>query len=215
MAMTLSARLAHAELVFTNTIYNGTNFTIQVSDPVSLPGTPFNAVTLRAVGKNGALPSTFDSDKSGVHGTGITASALHEIWPYDLDVLKTPTLDMGVPINQALDSHFLVHVNDLTIPAGKAPAEDRVLNHAYDSYGGFGTYLKGTFTDSTAVNSIWNFAYLVVPVGTTVNVDFEIGAAGKPSETVMRSFTVPEPSTIVLLSLGFVGFVVCRRRLSR
>jgi hypothetical protein len=214
-AAILSGQFARADLIYTD-IFTGSNFTIQVSNPVNIAGTALEAVTLRAVGKNGAIPNTFDSDKSGAHGTGIstTGSALHQIWPLDRSSLKTPTLDMDEedPFNQALDSHFLVYSANLI--SFIAPTEDRVTNHVYDSQGGFGTYLRGTLTDMSAVSSVWDFAYLVVPGGTTVNLDFEIGADGFESDTVSRSFVVPapEPNAIILLAVGVIGLLICRRR---
>jgi PEP-CTERM motif len=210
-AIVLSGGSARAELIFSN-VYTGTNFDIQASNPVSLAGTSLEAVTLRAVGKNGAQPDTFDSDKSGRHGTGITTAvdALNQIW--FANVVPTPTLTNVVaylsPTDQTLDTHFLVYDNNLTIPRGLSPSEDRD--------GNVGTYLKGTFTDDTAVSSTWDFAYLVVPNGTTVNLDFEIGAPNFSSETVSGSFTVvPEPSALLLLAMGVLGLLACRRRLGR
>ncbi len=204
----LSCQFAQADLIYTN-VFAGTNFDIQVSNPVSLPGTSLEAVTLRAVGENGALPNTFDSDKSGRHGTGITTAVgdLNQIW--FANVISTPTLTNVAylsPTDQTLDTHFLVYDNNLSIPAGLNPSED--LN------GGTGTFLKGTFTDITAASPSWDFAYLVVPNGTTVNLDFEIGAAGFASETVSGSFTVPEPSALVLLAVGALGLLIGRRRLA-
>ena len=215
-AVILPGRAAQAELIFTN-IYDGPNFTIQVSNPVELAGTTLEAVTLRAVGKNGALPNTFDSNKSGRGGTGITATALHEIWPYNSSLNKTPTLDMDSDpenqFNQALDTHFLVYSDNLATV--KSLSEDRVSNHQYDAWGGYGTYLKGTFTDLTATNSTWDFAYLVAPSGTRVSLDFEIGAAGFDSGTVSGSFVVPEPSSLILLTAGAFGLLAYRRRFGR
>ena len=52
-----------------------------------------------------------------------------------------------------------------------------------------------------------------MPTGTTVNLDFEIGAAGFASEAVSGSFAVPEPSAIVLLAVGILGLLACRRRI--
>jgi len=120
---------------------------------------------------------------------------------------------MLISINQTLDSHFLVY--NANLASIVAPNEDRVLNHLYDPWGGFGTFLKGTFTDLTAVNPTWDFAYLVMPQATTVHLDFEIGAAGFASETVSGSFSVAEPGTLVLLTLGALGLLVCRRRFVR
>jgi hypothetical protein len=200
-----SCQFAQADLVFTN-VYSGTDFAIQASEPVSLVGS-LEAVTLRAVGLNGAKPNTFDSDKSGKHGTGITTdtAALHQLWAFN--VLPTPTLTNAGYLSstdRALDTHFLAYDGNLYIPGGLAPSENNVAN--------VGTFLKGTFTDSTAVSSTWDFAYLVVPLGTPIHLDFEIGAPSFSSETVNCSFTVPEPSVFALLATGFIGLVVCRRR---
>jgi hypothetical protein len=206
MAVILSCRLAQADLIYTD-VFTGNDFTIQVSNAVTVAG-GLEAVTLRAVGKNGALPNTFDSSKDNTGGTGISATALHQVWPYD--ALATPTRDMSISITQTLDSHFLINTaNLLTVVA---PSEDRTLNHLYDPWGGFGTFMKGTFTDLTAVSSTWDFAYLVVPQGTTVHLDFAIGASGFDSENVSGSFTVPEPSSLGLLAASVIGLLICRRR---
>ena len=45
--------------------------------------------------------------------------------------------------------------------------------------------------------------------------DFEIGAPYFNSETVSGSFTVPEPSALVMLAIGILGLLACRRRLVR
>ena len=62
-----------------------------------------------------------------------------------MEGLKTPTLDVTVPINQTLDTHFLVlNANLVTI---NPLSENRpVTNHQYDVYGGYGTSLTGTFS---------------------------------------------------------------------
>jgi hypothetical protein len=215
----LSAGIARADLGFSD-FYVGTNFKIQISNFVALPGTQLEGVTLRAVGLNGAKPNTFDSTKSGRGGTGITTSTLHQIWSDDSSLGKTPTLDMNedYPFTQSLDTHFLVWNANLTT-VKTAPTENRPspANHLYDPWGGYGTYLRGAFSDTTALASTWDFAYLVVPRGTTVNLDFEIGAPYKTSETIGGSFlvNVPEPSTFVLLTMSLLGLLVCRRRFGR
>jgi hypothetical protein len=212
MAVALSGRAAQADMVFTD-VYHGTNFTIEASNPVDLVGT-LEAVTLRAIGLNGAKPNTFDGSKDNTGGTGITATSLFQIWPYDLAGLQTPTLDISIPINQTLDTHFLVLTANLVIV--NSPTENRpVTDHLYDSWGGYGTSLTGTFSLKSAANSTWDLAYLVAPRGTTVNLDFKIGAAGYASETVSGSFTVPEPSALILLIVGALGLLACRRRFAR
>jgi hypothetical protein len=205
----LSCRFAQADLVFTD-VYQGANFAIQASNPVSLTGT-LEAVTLRAVGRNGAKPNTFDSTIDDTGGTGITSTALHQIWPYDLEGLKTPTLDVTIPINQTLDSHFLVLNANLAI-VNMASENRPVTDHLYDAYGGYGTSMTGSFSLKSTASTTWDFAYLVVPQGTVVNLNFEIGAAGFTSEAVHRSFAVPEPSAFALLAMGMVGLLVCCRR---
>jgi len=215
MWIALSSPSAQADTIFTN-VFTGTNFDIQISNPVLVGGTPLEAVTLRALGKNGTVPNTFDSNKSGRGGTGITTAtnALYQDWEFN--AVKTPTLTLNVPgsINQALDSHFLVRTDDDYLIVVKAPDEDRVANHTYDSNGGFGTFLTGTFSDTTTSSSSWDFAYLVVPNNTTLHLDFEIGGSGVSSETVNSSFTValPEPSTLVLLGSSILGLLVYLRR---
>ena len=204
-------------MIFT-TIYTGTNFAFQVSNPVVVGSTSLEAVTLRAVGKNGAVPNTFDSDQGGT-GITTTTNALHQIWEFG--AVQTPTLTLNVPgsINQALDSHFLVNLSNLVIVHN--PSEDRVANPTYDPWGGFGTYLRGTFSILGTSSTSWDFAYLVVPSNTTVNFDFHIGGfipavpnnQSVSSDYVSGSFTVvPEPSTLVLLGSGILGLLVYRRR---
>ena len=203
-----SSQIVQAELIFT-TVFTGTNYDIQVSNPVDMGSESLMAVTLRAVGKNGAEPSTFDSDKSGLDGLGIytTTNALHQVW--EDGVVPTPTLTLlgyWGPIDQTLDTHFLVEDGNLSIPAGLDPEEDRAAS-------GYGTFLAGTFTDGAASGSAWDFAYLVVPSGTTVNLDFDIAAAYFDEETVSGSFVVvPEPGALVLLVMAAFGLLVFRRR---
>jgi hypothetical protein len=210
-AAVLWCEFAQADLVFSN-IYDGTNFTIQASNPVALTG-PLQAVTLRAVGKNGTLPNTFDGYKFDQTGTGITASGLYEVWKSD--DTATPTLTLAQKVNYVLDSHFLVL--DANVIMLNPADEDRndPPDHLYDPLGGMGSYLTGTFVLKVTQNATWDFAYLVVPVGATVNLDFEIGAADVDSETVNCSFGVPEPSTVVLLAVSVFGLLLYRRRLAR
>ena len=209
----MTERAARADLI----IYSSTNFDIEISNPIDVGTTPLKAVTLTAIGKNGALPNTFDSDKSGLGGTGITTvdntlqlvNALHQIWEGGLASTPTNTL-LGFwgPIPQNLDTHFLVNNGDIFIPPGLDPAEDISPPSAEHTWGGYGTFLTGTFTDITAVNSSWPFAYLVVPNMTLVNLDFEIGADMFDSETVSGSIMIPEPNALILLGMGGMWLLV-------
>lgn len=190
----------------------GTNFDIEVSTPIEVGITPLWAVTLTAVGKNGALPNTFDSDKSGAGGTGITTvgDLLHQVWEYG--TIATPTLTLlgdPTPISQEVDTHFLVETADIATMS--PPAENKPTPYTVeDSRGGFGNSLTGTFSLLAVEQPRWDFAYFVVPAGTEVFFDFEIGANGFDSETVGGSFVVPEPSTLLLLVLGALGLLYRR-----
>ncbi len=142
-------------------IYSGTNFEIIESSPIDVGVTPLKAVTLTAVGNGLAKPSVFDSSRSGSGGTGITTTgnALYQIWEGDVSPTPTKTL-LGYwgTIPQDLDTHFLVDKNNLSIPQGLDPSENRVdANHAENSWGGFGNSLTGTFSDSSATGSFLGF----------------------------------------------------------
>ncbi len=119
VVLSLISVSAQAELV-----YVGTNFDISVSSPVNVGVTPLKAVTLTAIGKDGALPDTFDSTKSGSGGTGITTASdlLHQVWEGGFS--QTPTLTLaGDPIPQHLDSHFLIETG-LYLPGVSPPDEN-------------------------------------------------------------------------------------------
>jgi hypothetical protein len=111
-----------------------------------------------------------------------------------------------------LDSHFLVNNSNLLVVAPLG--EDRVANPAYDPWGGFGSSLTGAFADRSAVGSAWDFAYLVVPDNTTVNLDFSIAAPGFSSETVGGSIVVaaPEPGIFLLAAIAAIGLLAYARR---
>jgi hypothetical protein len=192
-----------------DTIYTGTNFNIQVSTPVDVGTTPLKAITLTAIGKNGALPSAFG-------GTGISTigNALHQI--YEGNFVPTPTTTLIVPgsIPENLDTHFLVDTNNII--AITAPNENRnTLSAVENAFGGFGNVLNGVFTlKGTPTSSTWDMAYLVVPDGAQLNFNFSVSADGYSPELVNTSYTVPEPSAIALLAAGCIGllFPIRRRR---
>ncbi|HLA83327.1 MAG TPA: PEP-CTERM sorting domain-containing protein [Thermoguttaceae bacterium] len=199
-----------------NVIFVGTHFDIEASSPVDVGITPLRAITLTAVGKNGALPNTFDSTFSGVGGTGITTSSnrLHQVWEF-YGGLQTPTLTLAgdpTPVPQELDTHFLIRSNEYLLV--DALAEDITLGSPeLDTRDGFGSYLRGSFSLKGDLEQRWDFAYLVVKAGTEVFLDFEIGGVdavipGKGyANSVGGSFVVPEPSTLLLLILGVLGLL--------
>jgi hypothetical protein len=172
------------------TIYVGNSFDIEATFLVAI-SPELRAFTLQAVGKNGAQPRVFDSTKSGQGGTGITTadSRLHQVW--EGGFVPTPTLNLVAPasIPQSLDSHFLVDTSSLFIT--HLPAENRPLvDPALHPFAGYGSFLTGTFALVGPASSTWNFAYIVVPAGTKVDFNFELGAAGFASEPIMKSLTM-------------------------
>jgi len=171
-------------------IYSGTNLDVQATSLVA-PGGTLRAFTRSAVGKNGAQPRVFDSTKSGQGGTGITTTGnlLHQVW--EGGFVPTPTANLVVPgsIPQSIDTHFLVDTASLFI--AQLPAENRpLLAPSLHPFAGYGSFLTGAFALVGPANLTWNFAYIVVPVGTTVHFDFELGAAGFSSETVAAALAV-------------------------
>jgi hypothetical protein len=210
----LDAPLARAGIIF-----SGTTYDIVMSDPVDVGTTGIlKAVTLTAVGKDGYHPNAFDGFVNG--GTGITTATNKLFQIYQDGSLKTPTLTLDEdsdPIPLDMDTHFLI--TEGSYLAEKAPSETRgTLDTTEHLYGGYGNKLTGTFTLTGTPNDTWDFAYLVVPNLTTVNLNFVIAgnkSGATASDTVQRSFLVPEPGTFVLLALGLVGLVICRRRFAR
>lgn len=199
-----SAPLAQAGVVF-----SGTYFDIQASSPVNVGVTPLRAITLTVIGKAGYNPKGFDSVVDG--GTGITTvgNKLHQI--YQDGTEKTPTLTLDGdydPIPQDLDTHFLVSLS--SILATTAPSENRPTADTTEHvYGGFGYKLTGVFSLTGVANPNWDLAYLVVPNGTTVNLNFVLAGvrtAAPPacSESVHATFTVPEPTSLALLVAGLL-----------
>jgi hypothetical protein len=195
-------------------IYSGSNIDVQLSDPVDV-GTALKGITLTAIGKNGALPNSFDGTR--LLGTGITTTgdALHQIYEFNASPTPTTTLIVAGSIPQNLDTHFLVG-NDKIISI-TPPTENRDTPFTVENaFGGFGNSLNGVFSlKGTPTTSRWDFAYLVVPNGTQLNFKFSIGVLGLSTEMVNTSYTVvPEPSTIALFAIGCMGLLlpVWRRR---
>ncbi len=216
-ALALSAILyggyAQAEVV-----YSGTNFRIEESMPTDL-GTGLEAVTLTAIGQDPVSPynpNGFDSGTGSNVGIWTASNALHQLWEFG--VISTPTLTLSYSgsIDQNLDTHFLISTGQYA-SVSNPPSETK------EQGGDFGNSLTGTFSITSTVHPTWDFAYLVVPVGTQVNLNFTIaGVRGVnnvdvASEVVNTSFTVtPEPGTITMLCAGAAVLAVYlfRRRKS-
>ena len=168
-ALALSAILyggyARADIV-----YSGTDFRIEESLPTDL-GSGLEAVTLTAIGQdpvNPYNPNGFDSGTGSNVGIWTASNSLHQLWEYG-GFVSTPTLTLYVPgsIDQNLDTHFLISTGQYA-SVTNPPSETK------EQVGDFGNSLTGTFSINSTVNPTWAFAYLVVPVGTQVNLNFTI-----------------------------------------
>ncbi len=201
---TLCALIVLTGTAQAGTIWTGTNYQIDASAPAPV-GIALEAVTLTVVGLNGALPNAFDGISGGATGITTVGNELHQTWPGG--VAPTPTLDLLNVVTEPIDSHFLVLLAD--IAAVPAPSENRPVADATEhADGGFGSFLTGTFSLIGTPPATWDFAYLVVPSGTTFSLDFRVADGSVfayPFEQVQTSFTIPEPTTACLLVIGALG----------
>jgi Dockerin type I domain len=180
-------------MAIARSIYVGTNIDVVASNPVPV-GLALEAFTLTAEGLNGAIPNTFDSTNSGQGGTGITTVGdnLAQVWEFNASPTPTNTLIVPGDIPQQIDTHFLVDSG--AIFSAVAPQENRlVANPAENAYAGFGNALWGTFALPSQAAANWDFAYIVVPLNTTVNFDFQLAAPGFPAESINTSWTLSFP----------------------
>jgi hypothetical protein len=197
------------------TVWTGTNFRVDAS-AASPVGIDLYGVTLTAVGLNGALPNAFDGVTGG--GTGITTvgDLLAQVTEFVPLGSHTPTLDLQVAGNSIyypIDTHFLVEPP--AIAAIVAPSETVNIADATEApNAGYGDSLTGQFTLAGGAAATWDFAYIVVPAGTGIDLNFRLADGGgiHPFETVQASFAVPEPSTLALCLVGLLAWVTCGRR---
>lgn len=182
--------LATGTPAIATTLYTGTYISLVASNPQPV-GKSLVAFTLSAVGSSGAAPNTFDSTNSGAGGIGISTVGenLAQVWEFN--AVPTPTLNLNVPgdIPQSIDTHFLVDSNAIfsVVP----PQENRILaNPAEDPNAGFGDRLWGSFALPQQSSNTWNFAYVVVPLNTTVQFNFQLAAPGFAAESINTSWTL-------------------------
>ncbi|MEX2113485.1 MAG: PEP-CTERM sorting domain-containing protein [Pirellulales bacterium] len=200
------------------TIWTGANFRVDASAPVPV-GNALQGVTLTAIGLNGALPNAFDGVTGGATGITTAGNLLSQVYEFAPMGSPTPTLALIQPVLNAqfypIDSHFLV--DPPAIISTVAPNENQlVANNTEAPNAGYGNSLTGQFALSGAPAASWAFAYLAVPDGTTVNLNFRIADGGGQfaNELVETSLVVPEPSTMLLGGVGMLAWAALawRRR---
>ncbi len=199
------------------TIWTGTNFQIDVSAPVPV-GNALQGVTLTAIGLNGALPNSFDGVTGGATGITTAGNLLSQVFEFAPIVgSPTPTLALNQPVANAvyhpIDTHFLVEPP--AIISTVAPNENQLVADATEApNAGYGNSLTGQFALSGAPAASWAFAYVVVPAGTTVSLNFRVadGSGQFTNELVQTSFLVPEPSALVLCGIGMLAWAAVLRR---
>ena len=215
--LALVAGTANAE-----TLYSGTNFDVVRTTPVSV-GTAENLVsfTLSIVGKNGKLPSTFDSTNDGAQDAnqgGIIAAKMHQ--EYQTSGMGSPKIsptsefwsDNGVTPPD-WDSYFLIAESDdwspITAPGetvNLASSSQSALYAGYNFGCNFGDRLYGAFAKKGTAPSTLDLANICVPSGTALSFDFNVAASDGTTEYI------PEPATLTLLGLGGVLGLLRRKR---
>ena len=208
-----------------STVFSSTNLIVNMSAPVPV-GTALEGITLTAVGLNGFQPNSFDGNSNDINGhpmTGITTASgnlLYQVWSFNSTLAQTPTLAEQSSLSPGevpFDTHFLVGGSGPSIISIFPPTENRnTLDPSQDANGGFGNSLTATFVLQGSIMTSWDIAYVVVPAGTTLTLDFTVGDAGSghaqlPNVWVnTTALVVPEPGSASLLALGAIGLGLAR-----
>ena len=179
-------------------VFEGSNADLEITSPLSVGDGSENlrSVILRAVGKDGALVAGFDGDIQGI---------LHQ---QSAPAAMTPTLDepLGdVQLVTGIDTHFLVQGEQILAVPGFEPAElvgiAASSDEAPDASGpmanlaqtSFGDSISGAFARIGGGQSPWDLAQLVVPEGTAITLELELGFSGPTppvKEIVATTFEV-------------------------
>jgi len=183
--------------LLSTTVYTGTYIDIVASAPVPV-GTGAEQlllVELTAVGKQGALPAGFDGEIRGQLHQQTAPGAL-------TPTLDEPFTDGSVFVTQ-IDSHFLLLNEDLIwiTPPSETAGPPGSSSEPPDASGpqaglaetSFGTKLFGEFAVTGGGAPESTFVQLVVPAGSTVELDAMAGFGGDsppPPESVVASFPV-------------------------
>ena len=214
LGMALVPTVVYGETI----IYSGDLFVVVASDPIAVGGTPLQAVTFTASGKDGTEILAFGGLFSGDEAIRTTGNDLHQVWDGSNATPDSPTHDALGGTEQEFDSYLIVNPAEFFF-AMTDPFENKVEGSLYGgSGGGWGDHLGASFAFEEAfAKESWPFARVVVPNGTTVDLYFELTSLVGTLEQVNTSFTVPEPGSLMLLALASLVSlrVVCRRRARR
>jgi hypothetical protein len=208
IGLLLCYQTARAEIV-----YVGNLIDIEISAPMSVGDGSENLLrfNLTALAKNDSLLGAFD---------GTIGGPLHQ---QSAGATITPTLDeplLGSIFVTNIDSHFLINTADVisidlpTETLGAAASSSEAANasgpDAAQATTNFGTSLSGSFAPTTGFVTSWPLAQLVVPGGSTVELQFDLGVIADTitTESVVTSFLVGSPQGALsdLTGNGFVDF---------
>lgn len=200
-------------------VHSGEVFRWEISDPVPVGNGSEDlvAMTLSIRNISGDMrfnPRAFVSRGSGL--AGITGQ-LHQqrgIFAGGQVVVSSVALDSV--FSTPIDSHFLVNLVDILVGPQGDPVEDYgamesregsdATVSADNAEVSFGTTLGMTAVLTGEVGVLWHLAYLVVPDGSRVGVQAEVGGgvsgAAVRLEQAEFEFVVPEPASIAVLGVG-------------
>jgi len=196
------------------TVFFGITYDVVISAPMPVgDGTEsLRAFTLAIVNTTGnAMLNPAGFDGTALFGyTGISGK-LHQ---QDVaSLIRTPTTD-NTDLATDIDTHFLFTMADVL--AVTAPVETSGLlasGEAPNATGPLAAFAQTSFGDNLtgdpaliggATGPRWDLAYIVVPQGELITLDFVINGFDG-SEDIFASFeVVPEPTSLSLLSIGAI-----------
>jgi len=199
--------------------------------PLPSPHPLLEAFLVTAVADSGDLVGSFaDMTLTGVHsvtenaiGGGQSTSAdeiggtfWNPIWDaWDTRIL----LDLGAPTLTLSPGFVIGETNDGSNPAGLTPIEleGPAPFGAFGGTAGVGDLAYSVSTDQITLlaprpESI-AFLQVVIPIGTTANLSVTLLSDNNDVTPLSVAISgVPEPATILLAGMGFIGIFAGRRR---
>ena len=181
--------------------------------PLPEPAPGLTAFMVSAVDDGGALTTVSDISIDGL---------VNNVWDYT----NTPTTSIEnctglawVPAWTAMDTHAVYTGDDLISSLGDPLVETNgggtVLSGpfpGYDGTMGLGTFGQISGTIAFEATTRFDLVQLVLPAGTNVWFNARLVADGVAYERRILVPNLPEPSMLVLLLMGAMCLVGCRRR---